>query len=255
LTQRHQEDPSRVFINWSSLQGSKRELNAAEVHVWHALLEERLSPALELILSEDERIRANRFHFPRDRNHFIVARGLLRTILSSYLNVAPADLKFHYGEKGKPAIIRTGEENRLEFNISHSHGRALFAFSRDRVVGVDLEFIRDEFAGEDIAEQFFSRAEVAALNSLSQDVKSQAFFNCWTRKEAYIKACGNGLSMPLNEFDVSVVPGAPAALLKNIKDPTEVSRWSMHSIPVESGYVAALVAEGSDVKPKLFYLT
>jgi 4'-phosphopantetheinyl transferase len=254
LIQRFREDSSIPLINWSSLQSDRRELNTDEVHVWHALLDEQLAHRLEPVLSEEERTRADRFHFQKDRNHFIVARGMLRTILASYLNANPIDLRFCCGEKGKPALMNIGGKDSIEFNLAHSHGMALFAFSRNRVLGVDLEFIRNELAAEEVAEQFFSNAEVDALRSLSPEARSQAFFNCWTRKEAYIKARGEGLTMPLNEFDVSLVPGETAALLKNHKDPDEVSRWSMQSIPVEAGYVAALVAEGSDLRPKHFYL-
>ncbi|MCM3874405.1 MAG: 4'-phosphopantetheinyl transferase superfamily protein [Pyrinomonadaceae bacterium] len=249
------EDSSQLLIDWSGLQSSEGKLSIGDVHVWHAMLDDRLAGRLRSVLSEDELTRADRFHFQKDRNHFIVARGLLRTILASYLDVSPIDLRFCYGEKGKPALMKISGENSIEFNLSHSHGMALFAFSRNRALGVDLEFIRDELMGEDVAERFFSDAEVTALRALSPETRRQAFFNCWTRKEAYIKACGEGLSMALNEFDVSLVPGEPAALLKNKKDPNEVSRWSMHSIPVESGYVAALVAEGSEVRPSNFYLS
>lgn len=215
-------DPSDTLIDWPNLQSGGFELSVDEVHVWHAVLEEWLTDRLQIVLSEDERARADRFHFERDRNHFIVARGLLRTILASYLKVKPIDLMFCYGEKGKPTLMDDGWDNSVKFNLAHSQGMALFAFSRNREIGVDLEFIRDELAGEDVAERFFSQAEVTALRGLSPEKRRQAFFNCWTRKEAYIKACGEGLSMPLNEFDVSLVPGDPPALLKNHKDPKDI---------------------------------
>lgn len=248
-------DTSDILIDWINLQSGGFELGVDEVHIWHAVLEDWLADRFQMVLFEDERARADRFHFEKDRNHFIVARGLLRTILASYLNLKPIDLMFSYGERGKPKLMDDGRDKPIKFNLSHSQGMALFAFSRNREIGVDLEFIRDELAGEDVAEQFFSPAEAAALKELSPEKRTQAFFNCWTRKEAYIKACGDGLSMPLNEFDVSLVPGDAAALLKTHKDPKEVLRWSMQSIPVESGYVAALVAEGSDVRAKHFYLS
>jgi 4'-phosphopantetheinyl transferase len=247
-------DPSDTLTDWSNLQSGGFQLSVDEVHIWHALLEERLTDRLQIVLSEDERARADRFHFKRDRNHFIVARGLLRTILASYLKVKPIDLMFRYGEKGKPTLMDESGDKSVKFNLAHSQGIALFAFSRNREIGVDLEFIRDDLAGEDVAERFFSQTEVTALKEISPEKRTQAFFNCWTRKEAYIKACGEGLSMPLNEFDVSLVPGDAAALLKTHRDPKEALRWSMQSIPVETGYVAALVVEGSDVRPRHFYL-
>ncbi len=255
MTQGVHEPWSGVAIDLGKLQSTRHELNTAEVHVWRVWLDERLTHELYPVLAHDERERADRFHFERDRNHFIVGRGMLRTILASYLSVRPDELRFGYGEKGKPALMNAGEEDSIQFNLAHSHGMALFAISRNRAIGVDLEFIRDDLVPEEIAERFFSDSEVLALKSVKPEIRSQAFFNCWTRKEAYIKARGEGLSMPLCEFDVSLIPGDVAALLNNHKDPNEVLRWSMQSIPIESGYVAALVTEGTDLQTKFFNLT
>lgn len=229
-------------------------LGRNEVHLWQARLDDQLADSLEVILSEEETGRANRFHFTNDRNHFIVARGLLRRLLAAYLGVSSsADLTFSYGEKGKP-FLAENQQGLINFNLAHSHGMALYAFSHDRELGVDLEFVKDELADEKIADRFFSTTEVEALQKVPAELRRQAFFNCWTRKEAYIKARGEGLSMPLNEFDVSLAPGEPAALLRNHKDAAEVTRWSMKSIPVDPGYVAALVVEGHDWKLKSFCL-
>jgi 4'-phosphopantetheinyl transferase len=223
-----------------------------EVHLWQARLDDQLAGNLIPLLSEDETARANRFHFTKDRNHFIVARGLLRRLLAAYLGFpSSAELNFSYGEKGKP-FLADSRQGSINFNLAHSHGMAIYAFSRDRELGVDLEFVKDELADEKIADRFFSTTENEELHRVPAEVRKQAFFNCWTRKEAYIKARGEGLSMPLNEFDVSLAPGEPAALLRNHKDATEVARWSMKSIPVEPGYVAALVVEGQDWELKMF---
>ena len=133
--------------------------------------------------------------------------------------------------------------------LSRAGSLCIFA---GREVGVDLEFIKEDLAGDKIADRFFSASEIVALKNLPPELRQQAFFNCWTRKEAYIKARGEGLSMPLDEFDVSLAPGEPAALLRNHKEPAEVTRWTMQSIPVPSGYVAALVVEGHDWRLKTF---
>ena len=229
-------------------------LGRNEVHLWQARLDDQLADSLEVILSEEETVRANRFHFTKDRNHFIVARGLLRRLLAAYLGLASsADVSFSYGEKGKP-FLAENRQGSINFNLAHSHGMALYAFSHDQELGVDLEFVKDELADEKIADRFFSTTEVKALQRVPAELRRQAFFNCWTRKEAYIKARGEGLSMPLNEFDVSLAPGEPAALLRNHKDAAEVTRWSMKSIPVDPGYVAALVVEGHDWELKMFSL-
>jgi 4'-phosphopantetheinyl transferase len=207
---------------------------------------------LKLLLSEDETLRANRFRFAKDRNHFIVARGLLRKLLASYLLIHPAELRFSYRENGKPCLQQSGRSS-INFNLAHSHNLAIYAFSQGRELGVDVEFMWKDFEdGQEVAERFFSSAEISALRSVPAELTRRVFFNCWTRKEAYIKARGEGLSMPLDVFDVSLLPGEPAALLKNHKEPAEVTRWSMQTLPMPQGYVAALVVEGHDWQLKTF---
>ncbi len=228
-------------------------LTTNEVHLWHATLDDRLSESLRPFLCDDEVLRADRFHFAKDRNHYIVARGLLRKLLAAYLGVGSAELEFIYTAKGKP-FLKENRRGSINFNLAHSHERAIYAFSHGRELGVDLEFIREDLADEKIAERFFSPCEIETLRTVPAELRKQAFFDCWTRKEAYIKARGEGLSMPLDEFDVSLAPGEPAALLKNHKDPEEVSRWRIQSVPVVPGYVAALVVEGHDWQLKSFSL-
>jgi 4'-phosphopantetheinyl transferase len=226
-------------------------LDATEVHLWQASLDERPADIFESFLSADELTRANRFHFVKDRSRFVVARGLLRNLLSAYLGVDCSDLRFSYGAQGKPFLVLDSPVQ-INFNVSHTHGRAVFAFTRGRDLGVDLEYVSDDFDDELIANRFFSRAEVLTLRTVPADLRKQAFFNCWTRKEAYIKARGEGLSMPLNQFDVSLRPNEPVALQNNYRDEREVSRWSMQAIPAPEGYVGALVVEGHDWQLKSF---
>lgn len=229
------------------------KLEADEVHLWGFNLEQQSPDNLKLFLSDDEILRASRFHFTKDRNHFIAARGLLRKLLAAYLGVSPADLKVLYGEKGKPYVAAIPDIS-INFNLAHSHDLVIYAFSQGRELGVDVEYIRVNLADDQIAERFFSPREINALRALPFELRKQAFFNCWTRKEAYIKARGEGLSMPLDEFDVSLAPGEPAVLLNNYKDAGEVSRWGMQSVSVPEGYVAALVVEGHDWSLKSFGL-
>ena len=217
-----------------------------ELHIWRVPLDESLATEMRLMLSADECARADRFHFARDRNRFIVARGSLRLILGSYLNRAPAAVDFCYSDYGKPALSAESPvvTNGITFNLSHANELALIAVTRDRQVGVDIEFIRPDFASEKIAERFFSRQEVEVLRRLPAGQQAEAFFNCWTRKEAYIKALGAGMSMPLDQFNVSLAPGSAAALLGNLRDPAEVSRWSLQDLSPSPGYVAAVAVEG-----------
>ena len=222
-------------------------LGCDEVHVWRARLDRNATEVCDLqeLLSAGERIRAGRYRFEKHRNRFIVARGLLRTILSRYQDTKPSALRFHYGPCGKPYLAITANDEPLDFNVSHSHGLALFAVTRGREVGVDLECIRRGFACETVAQQFFSPRENSILHALPTDeLKHRAFFACWSRKEAYIKARGEGLSVPLDQFDVSLVPGEPAKLLGHRIAPQEVFRWSFQELLPDRSYAAAVVAAG-----------
>jgi 4'-phosphopantetheinyl transferase len=238
-------DPVGLDHSTGSADVPRLQLSADEIHVWLAKLDDFSADSLKLLLAEDELTRAARFHFETDRNHYVVARAWLRKLLAAYLGVSSRELRFSYAEKGKPALEES-QRSSLRFNLAHSGGMAIYAFSRDREIGVDLEFIREDLADEKIAERFFSEREINDLKSLPAELRKRAFFDCWTRKEAYINARGEGLSMPLDEFDVAFVPGTTAALLRNHKDPEEVSRWMMQVVEVPEGYVAALVASGQD---------
>ena len=222
-------------------------LSGDDVHVWRVRLDqsEACARRLQPILSADEQARARRFHFERDRKHFLVARGLLRLILSLYLDLEPSQLRFRYGTHGKPSLVTMSHHETVSFNASDSGGLALYAITRGRKVGVDLEQIRTDFSCKQIAEQFFSAREKAMLQGLhTEGAIRTAFFDCWTRKEAYIKARGEGLSLPLDQFDVSLLPGEPATLLEMRGDPLEASRWSLHDLNPGPGYAAALAVEG-----------
>ncbi|MFN7945824.1 MAG: 4'-phosphopantetheinyl transferase superfamily protein [Blastocatellia bacterium] len=219
-----------------------------EVHVWRAPLElpaEQLEK-LWLTLAPDEQQRAGRFHFERDRHHFIAAHGMLRVLLGRYLRLSPQELNFITGPWGKPALRPDCRPLPLHFNLSHSHQLALYAFTLHRETGVDVEFIKPDFASLEIARSFFSPREVAQLGSLPVAEQTQAFFNCWTRKEAYIKARGEGLSLPLDQFDVSLLPGEPARLLRMLSDERETMRWRMEALQPGPGYAGAVMVEGHD---------
>lgn len=222
-------------------------LASNEVHIWLAhlnQLEARAQSFLE-ILAPDERERAGRFHFEKDRVRFILTRGILRTLLARYLHRDAARLSFDYNAYGKPSLAGSaGDAPALHFNLSHAHEIALYAFTLQREVGLDLEFIRHDFAGEEIAARFFSEREIAMLRALPVSQRVQGFFNCWTRKEAYVKARGQGLSLPLDSFDVSLAPGEPAALL-SVRDGTgETRRWRLQELNPAAGYVAAVAVAG-----------
>jgi 4'-phosphopantetheinyl transferase len=222
------------------------ELTDDEIHIWCAVLD---SPPYRIrrfvqLLSIDERTRAQLFHFERDRKRFIVGRGMLRMILGFYLNFEPSQLKFCYGKNGKPALADTFGKGRICFNLSKSDGVALFAFTGDREIGVDIEKIRDIPEMEQIAENFFSVRENEVFRALPRSEKQEAFFSCWTRKEALVKAIGDGLSCPLDTFDVSLVPGDPAMLLRIEGDSEAASRWSIQELEPAFGFAAAFAVTG-----------
>jgi 4'-phosphopantetheinyl transferase len=227
------------------------------VHVWLAKLDQppETLRALHNLLSPDEIERAERFHFRKHRAHFTVARGVLRRILGGYLRVEPSQLRFAYSTHGKPALAGIKEHRTLRFNLSHSHQLALYGFTLRREIGLDLEYRREDFACERIAEQFFSQREVEALRALPAPLRTEGFFNCWTRKEAYVKAVGLGLSLPLDQFDVSLSPFEPAALLRTGDDKREAARWSLRELTTAEGYTAALAVEGHDWQLKCWHWT
>lgn len=217
------------------------------VDVWRAELD-RPAPAigeLSRMLAEEEIARASRFYFPQDRARFIVARALLRRILALYANQPPETLRFVYGPRGKPSLAepRCG----IEFNLAHSRGLALYAVTRAQPVGVDVESIRPELAAGRLAERFFSAEETAALRALPPEEQPAAFFRCWTRKEALLKAWGQGLAFGLDQFTVSCSAGQ-AALLATRFDPAEAARWSLHHLEPGPGYVGALAVQGAVTK-------
>lgn len=219
-------------------------LAAGEVHVWRVALEWPGDTApLERLLATDERQRAARFHFDRDRRHFVIGRATLRALLGRYLGAPPEGLQLRYNAFGKPELAgaTTGTP---AFNLSHAHGLALYAFGIGRALGVDIEYIRHDIEADQIAGHFFSPAERAALAQLPAAERRAAFFRCWTRKEAYIKAHGMGLSLPLDQFDVSLLPGEPARLLATRTDPADAARWSLCALEPGDGWAAALAAEG-----------
>jgi 4'-phosphopantetheinyl transferase len=216
-----------------------------EIHVWKQKLNSEFA-GVELFgrtLSADELQRAGRFRFDAGRNEYIVARGTLRVLLGSYLNIPPGQLLFTYSEYGRPSLVNDSPVRDVDFNISHSSGVALLAFARGRKIGIDVEYVRRDFGTSEIAEHFFSTAERAVLRDLPQEQRHEAFFRCWTRKEAYIKALGEGLSHPLDQFDVSLAPAVPAALLATRPDAQEVRHWKLWDIEVPGDYAAALAAE------------
>lgn len=213
-----------------------------EITVWITSLDRTESQKHLPLLSSDERQRAARFHFDIHRNRFIAARGTLRILLGNALKCNPSAVEFQYGKNGKPFLA----EQSVRFNVSHSHGIAAFALSRGIELGIDVERIDSRPLQEGVAERFFSPNEVKTLRSLPEELQPLGFFNCWTRKESYIKATGEGISIGLDQFDVSLIPGEPAQLLSVRRDREEAQRWIMFDLDTPSGFAGALCARNCD---------
>jgi 4'-phosphopantetheinyl transferase len=232
-----------------------------EVHVWRASLDQPpdFFARLTQLLSAEERARADKFYFEVDRKRCVLARGLVRLLLGDCLGTPAQQLQFRYNEFGKPSLAQSSlaqsslaDEWRpsVEFNVSHSGDLVLIALSRGRVLGVDIERMRVDVATEEIATRFFSVNECRDLATVAPDLRCAAFFACWTRKEAYLKARGDGLSLPLDKFDVAFLPGQDARLIETRHDPAEAHRWTLHALEGGCGYKAALAVEGTGWKLK-----
>jgi len=229
------------------------QLRPDEVHVWCVDLDVASQSAASLYassLSAEERSRCARFRFPRDRQRFIVAHGVLRECLGGYLDVDPDRISYEHNAFGKPdQHARFG--GRLRFNLSHSAGLALIAVVLDANIGVDIERIRATRELTDIAKFFFSPAELDNVLSLPSHRRCAAFFHCWTKKEAFLKACGVGLTIPPDAFSVPLddVDAPTSGELELVSDAGGlVSRWSMRTLMPASDYIGALAVEGTGLR-------
>jgi 4'-phosphopantetheinyl transferase len=199
---------------------------------------------MESVLSGTERARADRFLQPRDRRRYIIARGCLRRLIGEYLAASPAEIALSASEFGKPYLSDPSFD--LRFNVAHSGELALFAFARGRDVGVDLEAERPDVDWHELSPRYLAPNEVAAISAEPTDSARQtAFFRCWTRKEAYVKALGLGMQIPLDGFAVTILADR-AALLHTAHDPGQHRRWELRDLPAAQGFAAALAVEGRD---------
>jgi 4'-phosphopantetheinyl transferase len=214
------------------------------VQVWKCWLGEGIEiEPLAAMLSSDEADRAARFVFGRDRRRFIAARAALRWILGDRLGESPQRLEFAYGPHGKPELGEAWQNSAIRFNLAHSGDWAVAAVAENKRVGIDLEQHRSLPERQEIAKRHFSAREMAQLDALPEELQHDAFFRCWTRKEAYLKALGCGLSMALDAFDVSLLPDEPPALLAARDDPQAPICWRMAELRPAGGYVGAIAVE------------
>lgn len=236
-------------IEWQS---SIKEWGIAgnEIHIWRVNFPNLLSivPELQKILDTDERAKAKRFHFDKDRSRYVISHASTRVILGDYTHNTPGKLRFSINEFGKPEM----QDSPLHFNLSHSGDFALIAVSPLAPIGVDIERIESKRAELNLAKRFFSPAEVEQLEQLNREQYTNGFFNAWTRKEAYIKARGGGLSIPLDGFSVSLKPGEKAQLLKDELQEDAPKKWSILEIQVDENHAGALAIETKQFELKFF---
>ncbi len=226
-------------------------LSKGRVDVWAVSLDAGQDCLTECgsLLSVDEKSRAERFHFEADKRCYTIARGSLRKLIGLYLKREARSITFQINEYGKPSLE---DDVALSFNISHSGEMAVMAFSYGRKVGVDIEFIRENIDHESLSVRFFSRAETLVLKSLAEKDRLKCFYETWTRKEAFIKAVGKGLSIPLDQFDVSVGVGVSPALIDVRYDRINSSEWCMSGIALNASFAGAIVVEGGEVEIRHF---
>jgi 4'-phosphopantetheinyl transferase len=240
---------SNVKLLWS-LPTNQRQLDNNNVHVWAVDLNKSTERIFSLhqTLSSDEQDRAGRFHFERDRNRFIAGRGILREILGSYLETTPSQLQFIYNPQGKPALTSFPERPLLHFNLTRSQDLALIAVTRACAVGIDVEWIHPINDAENIAARFFSPREAAELAAIPNGQREAAFYNLWTRKEAFLKATGEGITEKLGQIEVSFLPEQPAQIRSISGDSRAAADWTLTGFTPAPGYVAAVAAQAQGLK-------
>ncbi len=227
------------------------ELAPGEIHVWQVHLDASPEQVEKLgrALSSDEWQRANRFRFDKHRRQYVVGRGALRTLAAAYLGevgtgVRPEEIQFSYGPRGKPFLAPPFDQRGIQLNLSNSDELALVGFVLGREIGVDVEYLRPMTDCEEIAERFFSESERRTLRTIPFPAKQEAFFNCWTRKEAYLKAVGEGLAAPLDSFDVTLALDEPPRMLTLKGDATRAAGWFFHHLRPAKDYLGAVAIEG-----------
>jgi 4'-phosphopantetheinyl transferase len=234
---------SRSCASWSRAP-SPLTFPAGRVDVWSMRLDEPAGAGAETsLLSADEILRAGRFHFEKDRVHFSRCRSALRQLLACYLQIPAAEVRFQYLTSGKPQLVAEQNPRSLQFNVSHSGGMALIAVGGEHRLGVDIERIRDDVDTGSLAERFFSLRERAGLQLLPDHLRVQGFFACWSRKEAFLKATGEGLSFPLADFSVTTHPNLEAALEEIRGNIRARKEWFLADLGVMDGYRATVAVE------------
>lgn len=248
--------PERTAQKWRSQGYSDlcRDMAPGGVDIWCARLDlatEKISD-LEALLSTEEKARADRFRYPVHRRRFVASHGIARRILSGYLDIPPRDIRFSTGVYGKPQLDHPPGSRRLRFNLSHSHGLALYGITQNREIGIDVEYTGRSCNPLALARRFFSSDEADIIGNMPERDRIKAFFACWTRKEAFLKGLGYGLALPLNRFTVSVYADRPPVLLHTAWCDNEPPAWELFDIDAEADYAGAAAVKGGAANIRYF---
>jgi len=217
-----------------------------QTDIWLILIPEVIhrSHYYEQFMVNEEKEKADHFVFLKDKLRYVITHGILRLLLSDYLNLPAGQIVLKNNSYGKPYLSIEDNPNPLYFNLSHSNSGVVLAFSKYRDLGIDLEYIKKDIPFLDIAKHFFSQSEYQELLSTPENARHQVFYQGWTRKEAFIKAKGRGLSIPLNSFDVSISQGKWPSLLRSSEDPNDLVRWKFYDLITWPDYSSTLCIEG-----------
>ena len=228
-----------------------KKLAPNQTHIWFINFSQQLNNLSFFlsILSKEEKEKASKFKFKKDKNCSIITRGALRLLSGKYLNLNPKDIRFKYGEYGKPYY---NMETKLKFNVSHSGNMAVIGFVLIDDIGVDIEEIKTDFEVFDIASNYFSKLEIETLNELPKEKHVECFYRCWTRKESFIKAKSQGLSFPLDSFSVSIHSDKHTELLETKWDEKEKSTWKLFTFTHQQNYIGAVSVQNKIVNIEYF---
>ncbi len=245
-----------VMSLWQSASATESvpDLLTSEVHIWRSRVDlpHRQVQALSSVLSREEKSKAHRFVFDRDRARYIVSHGVLRQVLSGYLSVEPHQLTFRAREAGRPELSGEFEGSAVRFNLSHSRNMALLAFTRVLEVGVDIEFMAPLPNVEALAAKHFSEKELKRLRSSPRQQKMEVFYSCWTRREACLKASGDGFRVPMKTVEVFSAPKDTLGSVPADNDPNELKLFKLVTLYPEANYISAIAAEGRGWDLRLF---
>ncbi|MGB5418188.1 4'-phosphopantetheinyl transferase family protein [Algibacter sp.] len=230
------------MLNFSKNNDFSLTLNQTQIWFINFDISEQEIASLNNFLSEDEILKASKFRFQKDKKSSIITRGVLRLLSSKYLNTKPGEIKFKYGEFGKPEFDLDTE---IKFNVSHSGNMAVIGFVLNDDIGIDIEEIKSNFDVSEIAKSHFSSLEIKALNNLPKAEQVKGFYRCWTRKESFIKAKAKGLSFPLDSFSVSINSDKNAKLLETNWDKNEKDLWKLYSFTPQENYLGAVSVKGN----------